>query len=757
MRSSHRWGRALRTGVVLLVGLAGLAAGSGERLAAQESGPIPFAAGPRGGFYQAVALTMERQLDALEVRATQGSFDNLRRLEEGEVRFAFAQQDVVSEHFHEDPGSSIRVVGRVFYDSLHILVRRPIHVESARDFQHLRVWPGEPESGTRYTAERFLESAGLPLSALHHPVEEVAAELARTEAGSGADSRLQGLFERGDLDALMLVTVAGSPSVCELMGTGDYFLFPLDYKTLRIFTTEDPPEEIESSAEEAGLVGFRRQVSLSSLPERTYPYQRSPIPTVAVPVLLVTRQGEDVELAKQVLATAKGRWEQWRPEDPECRPPATVPTPSRGQALPQSVMLPGIEVDEPWWPRVESYVWPIAWALLLLALGGWAYRKGFHWVVRDWWIQERVVKWVLLVVGASVLVITLATHLIEKDINENFSNFFESFWSITIYLFSGLEDRTPYRPWGRFVAALGLLLGPLFFALLTGWLARFFIQWEKRMPQNLKGHYLILNWSERAHRVIRELRHPVLMKNEMSAVVVVLTDDDNLKLRDLKEAGTETDSSFEDVFLSIGDPTSERALLNANAQDARTIVILADDRRAPQSDDRTLRSLMMLRRIAREHQVEDLQVVVELVDAANEEVVAEMARDFPGSLEQISGVQVRTCLLAQAALSSGVVEFYSDLLRVSDDTNEVYSLPIPEAAVGLGFREYAAQVVARSSDNPLIPVGVQRTENGRHRMFSNPRPGKPGSTLEQGDELVVVAYEPPVPTDLPQPATPAGG
>jgi len=702
---------------------------------AQPSKHLTLATGPGTGFYYKLGVYM-KELKAsdgglevpLEVVVTEGSSDNLIRLKKGEVRFALAQQDVVSDYFHETPvqeksDKEVRVVGRVFYDYLHLLVRRPIQLESARDLQHLRVWPGSEESGTRHTAVKLLESVGLPLSALHYDPEGLEERpLTECDSEDARRSSLQDLFCRKDLDAAMTVTIAGSPDVCKAMASGDFRLFPLDYKTLRLLTTEDAQSD------------FLRQVSIGNIPADTYDFQPQSVPTLAVPVLLLARKGESRELESQVLQVADDAWETWQKN-------------WQSERTEEGCRFHTEEAD-------EERGWLSGWILGILGvvlfaacLGLWLVRRRFHLVLLAFWRRERVAIWGLVVLGLGVLAITVATYLIEHDINENFSNLTESFWSITIYLFSGLEDRTPYRPAGRIVATLGLVLGPVFFAFLTGWLARFFIQWEKRMPQNLKDHFLILNWSERARRVIRELHHPVIVEKGGISVIVVLTDDDDLKLRDLKDAGSGTDKAFEDIYLSVGDPTSEQALLNANAQDARCILILANDRLGPQADERTLRSLVALRRIARDRGLTGMHVVLELVQDSNESVVEEMARDFPGMVEQVSGVQVRTCLLAQAALSAGVVELYRDLLQVSGDTNEIYTLPIPPGVAGTSFREYAARVIRESASVPLIPIGVQREVDSRLRMCCNPlREGTCG-TLQVGDRLVVLAYEPP-PADL---------
>lgn len=128
---------------------------------------MPLAGGPAGGFYSEVARGVAAELPEVRAVETRGSVDNLTLLEEGQVRFALAQQDVVSEYFFErqEAGelTQVRVVARVFFDYLHIFVRSPLHVERADEFRRFRIWPGEEKSGTRETAVRFLESVGVPL------------------------------------------------------------------------------------------------------------------------------------------------------------------------------------------------------------------------------------------------------------------------------------------------------------------------------------------------------------------------------------------------------------------------------------------------------------------------------------------------------------------------------------------------------------------------------------------------------------------
>ncbi len=728
--------------LAVFVAVAALALPAAGRTATGEGrgeAGISMAGGSAEGFYQEVAEGVAARVTGVRAVATAGSVENLELLARGRVRFALAQQDVVSELFRRAKATGrdagVRVVGRVFFDDLHILVRSPLHVERASEFRWLRVWPGEEGSGTRHTAVDFLESVGISRSVLERSAVDP----------STLTSPLSELFAEGRLDAAMIVTMPGSDRPCRVMASGRATLFPLDYATIRTLTAE---------AEDSP---FQGQVTTANIPADTYPNQPRAVPTVAVPVLLLSRVGESSELAGRLLEAARATWRALvgTPGRAGCRRLEEAPSGARLGAA-NLEMLPGLEEREPWWVR-----WRLAG---LLALGALAVAAGGFWLRRSGLLsealllyrQEKLGRRLLWGLTLGVVVITLLTYLLEHRINENFSTPWESAWSITIYLFSGLEDRTPYTPAGRVVAALGLILGPLFFAFLTGWLARVFIHWEKRMPQNLTGHFLILNWSERAVGIVRELHHPILRKKDCVSVIVVLTDDEKLDLRQIRARGTGEDELFEDFFLSLGDPTAERALRNANAQDARTVVVLADDRLGPHADERAIRSVFMLRRIALAEE-RKLHVVVELVDDANVPVLEEIAREFPGLVEWVAGIEVRTRLLAQAAQSQGVVGFYSDLLRVSQDTNEVYLLAAPRSAVGQTFRAYASRLLAaeplrpgpNGETNPVIPVAVGREVDGRQVIFSNPRPGSPGWTLQEGDQLVVVAYQPPGPDDLP--------
>ena len=703
-------------------------------LAAQQA---TIAGGPQGGFYDQLARGIADRLNRkVVVRTTHGSIENLEFLEEGllgagEIRFALAQQDTVAEHFRKNPGTSIRDLDRVFFDYLHIFVRRPLYLETAREFRLALISLGEPESGTRYTATRFLQSVGVPLSSIKEP---------------------DGSRE----DVAMLVTTAGSGAVCDIMETNRYRLFSLDYKTLRLLTEEE--DEVSPNEKNGPRGDFRSQITVGSIPAGTYPGQKDPVSTIAVPVLLLVRADKKKPIVAEVRKAAEEEWEELSQRETSggCRIPKSSPQmrPLKDSGLSPYDSFRQADVGLPELRRISGPLMAFGPPSLFLMLVFWGWRKGWHWWLQKWLLGRPLILILLtlflLFLGVSW--VTVTTYLVEHDINEHFSSIPESFWSITVYLFSGLEDRNPQRTLGRVVATVGLVLGPLAFALLTGWLARLLIRMERTMPENLKGHYLLLNWNERAVEIIRQLHHPVITKRQGKAVIVVLTDNENLNVRRLKELSNGEDKLFEDFYLRIGDPATGRALEKANVAQAKTIVVLANEALGDHADASTIRSLVMLRKIARKRNAE-MHVVAELVDTANDPVVQEIAGDFPGLLERVSGSRIRTFLLAQATLNEGVTEFYRDLLSISGETNEIYTLRIPDSAVEaeLDFRQYAIRVLKAQSETPIIPVGIQRRLNGRSKFYCNPHPSEPAYRLAKGDRLVVLAYQPPSPDVLPSP------
>ncbi|PXY36619.1 TAXI family TRAP transporter solute-binding subunit [Prauserella flavalba] len=166
MRSCRRPRRTLALLGVLLLGLLPPAS-----TAAEHGGPVRrvvIVSGSTGGIYYSYGLALARELAAAtgvraRVVATQGSVENLRALVEGTGDIAFSAADAVTETGLPpgEPVGSLRAIGRLYDDYLHVVVPASSPVRELGDLRGRTVSIGSAGSGTELIARRILEPAGL--------------------------------------------------------------------------------------------------------------------------------------------------------------------------------------------------------------------------------------------------------------------------------------------------------------------------------------------------------------------------------------------------------------------------------------------------------------------------------------------------------------------------------------------------------------------------------------------------------------------
>lgn len=704
---------------------------------------VVLASGPKGSAYHRLAEGMKRRLEAqyeVRIEPQPDCVESMKWLEAAKdaeegfaSRFAFAQQDVIAERFRLSPATPIRVVDRIAFDYLHIFVRESLGAETVADLARRRTWLGEEGSGVRYTADHILlDVLGMRLDSgvRYKDLEPMLWPDGDLRVEPYAVEKLPAWLRQGRLDAAMVMAPLGAREVMDVMRYGDSRLLALDPATRRKLLALHETHT------------FLRHLAFVTIPKWSYDYQENPVSTLAVPVLLLAREETGSGIAVAVRDAAV---EEWRAVLDSLRRTQGL---QRSSAVPEVEplaayglkLLPGVDRIDPRPRRIPG------WGHALLALAG------IFVLLRQRWLRRRVVKtWrhypllcgVSLPLLVGVPLITWGAYLAEREVNEYFSSFWESGWSITVYIFSGLEDRVPYTLAGHLLVTAGLFLGWICSAVATGWTASLFVRRDKKMPRSLEDHFLLLNWNDRGMDVVRQLHHEVLRKSNRTSPIVVLAAAENPHLKQLSHFGNGSEEAFDEVYSCFGDPTDVAALKRANAKKARAVVILADGKH---SDERAVRSILALQEIAKAAPRSNLHVVAELIDPANTGVLKHLEATFPGRIEAVSGPRLRTCLLSQAALTEGLTAFYTDLLSVDAGTNELYAEPIPASAEGMSFRDYAALVVQKSK-SPVVPVGVHR----KGKVYTNPKDGEPGASLEQGDNLVLIAYGPPEHGALPEP------
>ena len=337
-----------------------------------------------------------------------------------------------------------------------------------------------------------------------------------------------------------------------------------------------------------------------------------------------------------------------------------------------------------------------------------------------------------------------------------------------VYEVSGFEGKIPFTPAGRGLALSVILLGPVLGALATAWFAALMISHllEKGMEKNLENHVVILNNNNKLVDLVKELTHSTLQdagSTPGNGKIAVLASRPNPRLDALinEGGGTSGLGRYGSVWFTQGEPSDVDMLSVVNATKAETIVLLVDKSAGDRADEKNLRILFALRRMANNEKRKNLHVVVEQLDAQNATILQDVGEDFPGLVEPISGSQNAMLMLAQATVTPGLAHFYSELLTVNENS-EIYVKKIPEAAIGLTFQRYAAKVILHSEPpasgdkegngpRPMIPLGLRRTDTeGNATLVCNPMPGEDTAVLRPGDELILLAHVQPRDNDLPE-------
>jgi len=312
-----------------------------------------------------------------------------------------------------------------------------------------------------------------------------------------------------------------------------------------------------------------------------------------------------------------------------------------------------------------------------------------------------------------------------KPVKNEFQTISDSFWNMTIYLFSGFDTGSPNTTMGKIIVTFILISSLGFVGYFTATIASVFVentlQGRYKMPsKELSGQIVICNWNFKGLQIIKEIHNPVL---KIRRPIVILTENtDKIIFPDTE------DEAFNDVFLLKGDPANEIMLKRANIMNAYSVIILADSEQGKYTDAKSVLIALSIKNISA-----DIYTIAEVNDPT---VIPHF--DKAGVNEIVSSAHLGHQVIAQAAITHGISRFYKNLLTFSKDTNEVYLVDLPDKFVGRTFAEVSIELAKTRSSSPVIPVGVKRNSY----IHINPDSGKLGA-LTASDKLFVIAYERP--------------
>ena len=244
------------------------------RLARAADG-YAIAAGAERGQYLRFAQALTDLADSRAIPlVTLGGEENLRLLREGKASLALAQGDAALQAYEgkgnfsgEGPFSSLRAVGSLYPEPVHVLVRADGALAGMADLAGRRVAIGQKGAASRTTALRVLEAHGLGLK------DVTTLELPLGDA-------LVGLRQK-NVDAVIQVIGVPADSVRDALDEIPLRLLPLDAKAV------------------AALVAAKAGYFAYTIPQGAYAMQRQGVRTVATAALLLTAADlSDTEVAR---------------------------------------------------------------------------------------------------------------------------------------------------------------------------------------------------------------------------------------------------------------------------------------------------------------------------------------------------------------------------------------------------------------------------------------------------------------------------
>ena len=248
--------------VVIEQELAAANAAIRSRLARAADG-YAIAAGPEHGQYLRFAQALSDTKGARMVPlVTRGGEENLRLLRDGKVSLALAQGDAALAAYEgtgnfaqEGAHASLRAVGSLYPEPVHVLVRADGPIASIANLRGRRVAIGEPGSASRTTALRVLEAHGLG------PKDIKSLELPINEALVG--------LRQNDADAVIQVIGVPADSVRNALAEIPLRLVPLSQRAV------------------AALADSKAGYFAYAIPRGSYATQLQDVPTVATAALLL--------------------------------------------------------------------------------------------------------------------------------------------------------------------------------------------------------------------------------------------------------------------------------------------------------------------------------------------------------------------------------------------------------------------------------------------------------------------------------------
>jgi ion channel POLLUX/CASTOR len=284
-----------------------------------------------------------------------------------------------------------------------------------------------------------------------------------------------------------------------------------------------------------------------------------------------------------------------------------------------------------------------------------------------------VILWLGAITVGLVFIAALVLTIFGIGINEDENpSLLEAFWQTLLRIldpgtFSG-DTGWPLRVTTLLVTLLGVLIGGSLIGLIVAAVDSKVEQLRRgRSDVVERGHTLILGWSPRVFTLISEIVEA--NKNQRGARIVILAPEEKPEMEDaIRDRVGDTKTTR--VVCRTGDPSSPQDLRIVNADEARSIVVLAGNEDGV-GDAEAVKAVLAVMTSALHNA--DAAVVAELNDVETARALHEASS---GNVVTVRAVDVVARITAQACRQPGLSFVWQDLLDFSGD--EIYFQPAPE-------------------------------------------------------------------------------
>jgi voltage-gated potassium channel len=323
-------------------------------------------------------------------------------------------------------------------------------------------------------------------------------------------------------------------------------------------------------------------------------------------------------------------------------------------------------------------------------------------------LKKENLSLVLLLITIIVLVSSGIISLIEPD----FTFTDALWWSIVTLTTVGYGDLTPKTIGGRSIAILIMILG---IGLLTtasitisATVASILIDRKIKEEQGMNSyqfekHIIFCEWNERARSILLQFRSTQITKN---TPIVLIAEMERRPIEDR-------------CLFFIRGTVNDETLKRANIDQARTVIILGDDRLESGARD----AKVVLSTLT----VESLNpAVYTIVELSDERYLQHCQR--ANADEIIVSSEVSAMLISQSALNHGISRLFNELLSPGIG-NHTYTIPLPPELLGKTFLDALAFL---KTSHQSIAIAIQ---NHQGQIICNP---DSNYYLQEKDQLILI-------------------